>query len=69
MQPLKQVWRKHRSLRLHVYGQGLILLGAQLMHSTGSMLPLAMGASAAVMLTVPLVRQLLAPRHARVPRD
>jgi len=46
-----------RSLKLYALGHALLLAGAGLMHGTGSMLPMALGASACLMLTVPLVRQ------------
>lgn len=69
MRQFKHTGRKHRPLRLYVYGQGAILLGAQFMLATGSMLPLALGVSAGVMLSVPLARQLFAPRAARQPRE
>jgi hypothetical protein len=45
-------------MRLYLLGHGFILLGAWLMDLTGSMLPMALGASAAVMLSMPLLRQL-----------
>ena len=47
-----------RPLKLYAVGHVLMLAGAGLMHATGSMLPMALGASACLMLTVPLVRQL-----------
>ena len=47
-------------LRLYLLGHGLILVGAWLMDLTGSMLPMALGASAALMLSVPLLKQLTA---------
>ncbi len=43
-------------MRLYALGQAAILVGAYLMHQSGSMLPLALGASAGLMLTAPLVR-------------
>jgi hypothetical protein len=46
-----------RPLKLYALGQALMLVGAGVMHGTGSMLPMALGASACLMLTVPLVRQ------------
>ena len=47
-------------MRLYLLGHGLILLGAWLMDLTGSMMPMALGASAALMLSVPLLKQLTA---------
>jgi hypothetical protein len=46
-----------RPLKLYALGHALMLVGAGVMHGTGSMLPMALGASACLMLTVPLVRQ------------
>lgn len=46
------------AMRLYLLGQLLILLGAWLMEQTRSMLPMALAASAALMLMVPLLRQL-----------
>ncbi len=46
-----------RPLKLYALGHALLLVGAGVMHVTGSMLPMALGASACLMLTVPLVRQ------------
>lgn len=51
---------RHRPLRLYALGHLLMLLGAWLMSVTGSMLPMALGASAALMLTMPVVRTLWA---------
>ncbi|RZL09547.1 MAG: hypothetical protein EOP40_09465 [Rubrivivax sp.] len=47
---------RQRAFRLYALGQGAILVGAWLMHQSGSMLPLALGASAGLMLTAPLVK-------------
>ena len=46
-----------RPLKLYALGHGLLIAGTVVMHGTGSMLPLALGASACLMLTVPLVRR------------
>ena len=46
-----------RPLKLYALGHALLLVGAGAMHLSGSMLPMALGASACLMLTVPLVRQ------------
>ena len=46
-----------RPLKLYALGHALLLVGAGVMHGTGSMLPMALGASACLMLTMPLVRQ------------
>lgn len=45
-----------RPLKLYALGHGALLLGAWGMHASGSMLPMAMAASASLMLTLPLVR-------------
>ena len=47
-------------LRLYLLGHSCILLGAWLMDASGSMLPMALGASAALMLSMPLIKQLTA---------
>lgn len=47
-----------KPFRLYLLGHGLILVGAWLMEETGSMLPMALGASAALMLALPLLRTL-----------
>jgi len=54
-----------RPLKLYALGHALLLAGVAAMHGTGSMLPMALGASACLMLTVPLVRQFLVRRVAR----
>jgi hypothetical protein len=50
-----------RPLKLYAAGHAALLLGAWAMSATGSMLPMALAASACLMLTVPLVRHFLAP--------
>jgi len=45
-------------MRLYLLSHALILLGAWLMDVTSSMIPMALAASAALMLTLPLLRQL-----------
>ena len=54
-----------RPLKLYALGHALLLVGAGLMQGTGSMLPMALGASACLMLTVPLVRQFALRRAGR----
>jgi hypothetical protein len=56
---LKSILR-NPPMRLYLLGHGLILLGAWLTDVTGSMLPMALCASAALMLSVPLLKQLTA---------
>jgi len=45
-------------MRLYLLGHVLILVGAGLMELTHSMLPMALAASAAIMLMLPLLKQL-----------
>ena len=49
---------RNPAMRLYLLGYVFILLGAWLMEATHSMLPMALGASAAIMLAMPLRRQL-----------
>jgi len=55
----------HRSMRLYATGHAALLAGAWAMNASGSMWPMALAASASLMLTVPIVRQLVAPRTSR----
>ncbi|CAN7541156.1 hypothetical protein [Rhizobacter sp. LjRoot28] len=52
---------RQRNTRLYALGQLLIVAGAWSIEATGSLLPMALAASAAVMLSMPLVRE----RYAR----
>ncbi len=54
-----------RPLKLYAAGHAALLVGAAAMSATGSMLPMALAASACLMLTVPLVRHFLAPASPR----
>ncbi len=54
-----------RPLKLYATGHASLLVGAWAMHATGSMLPMALAASACLMLTVPLVRHFMKPTPAR----
>ncbi len=67
MSYLRSIFR-HPTMRLYLVGHLLILFGAYLMEVTHSMLPMALAASAALMLMLPLVKQLSA-RYARVRSD
>jgi hypothetical protein len=49
-------WHRQRPWRLYLLGHVMIVLGAALMDATGSMLPMALGASAALMLQMPLIK-------------
>lgn len=50
-----------RPLKLYAAGHGALLIGAWAMSETGSMVPMALAASACLVLTAPLVRHFLAP--------
>ena len=54
-----------RPLKLYAAGHASLLAGAWAMHATGSMLPMALAASACLMLTVPLVRHFMKPAATR----
>ena len=54
-----------RPLKLYATGHLALLVGAWAMSATGSMLPMALAASACLMLTVPLVRHFLVPAAER----
>ena len=54
-----------RTLKLYAVGHAALLVGAWATQVTGSMLPLALAASACLMLTVPLVRHVAARAAAR----
>ncbi len=54
-----------RPLKLYAAGHGALLAGALAMQATGSMLPMALAASACLMLTVPIVRHFLKPSSQR----
>lgn len=57
MSPLLSLLRRP-AMRLYLLGHLFVVVGAWLMELTQSMLPMALGASAALMLMVPLLRQL-----------
>jgi len=65
MSTLRSIFR-HPTLRLYLLGHLLILAGAYLMEVMQSMLPMALAASAALILMMPLLRQLGA-RCAKAP--
>jgi hypothetical protein len=54
-----------RPLRLWLGGQAIILVGATAMAWTHSFIPMALAGSAALMLTVPLVKALATGRRIR----
>jgi len=54
-----------RPLRLWLAGQATILAGAALMSWTHSFIPMALAGSAALMLTMPLVKALATGRRIR----
>ncbi|RZL02146.1 MAG: hypothetical protein EOP36_08610 [Rubrivivax sp.] len=47
-----------RARNQYILGMGLIFCGAYLMDAFGSVLPMAMGASAGLILSAPLVKEL-----------
>jgi hypothetical protein len=53
-----QAWHRRRDVRLYLLGHVAIVAGATLMDLTGSLVPMALGASAAIMLTVPMVTRM-----------
>jgi hypothetical protein len=63
--PKMQGWL--RPLKFYAVGHAALLVGAWAAQATGSMLPLALAASACLMLTVPLVRRVIARAAARRP--
>ncbi len=54
-----------RPLRLWLAGQATILVGAAAMSWTHSFVPMALAGSAALMMTVPLVRAIASGRRVR----
>ena len=54
-----------RPLKLYATGHLTLLVGAWAMSETGSMVPMALAASACLMLTAPLVRHFLDARGQR----
>ena len=59
MSSVRQLLR-NPAMRLYLAGHLLILLGAWAMEAMQSMVPMALAASAALLLTLPLLRQLSA---------
>ncbi len=66
-QPLSDTRRRSlaRPLRLYALGHAALLVGAWTMDAFGSMLPMALAASACLMRTVPLVRYFIGPAPQR----
>ena len=56
---------RRRPLRLWLAGQATILVGAAAMSWTQSFVPMALAGSAALMMTVPLVKALATGRRIR----
>lgn len=52
-----------RALRAYLFGLGLVAGGAALSEWSGSLLPLALAGSAALMLTAALVREIATARR------
>jgi len=57
---------RRRALQLYFLGQGTIVLGAIAMTALHSMLPMALAGAAALMLTVPLVRDIVERSRVKV---
>ena len=55
----------HRPLRLWLAGQAIIVAGAAAMSWTHSFIPMALAGSAALMMTLPLVKALATGRRVR----
>jgi hypothetical protein len=64
MKPAKSPSRR-RALRLYAAAQALVVVGAGAMSAWQSYLPMALAGAAALMLTMPLVRDIAAARKAR----
>ena len=62
---MKKPTSTRRPLRLWLTGQAVILVGAAAMTWTHSFIPMALAGSAALMLTVPLVKALASGRRTR----
>ena len=62
---MKNPTSTRRPLRLWLAGQAVILVGAGAMTWTHSFIPMALAGSAALMLTVPLVKALASGRRIR----
>jgi hypothetical protein len=62
-----KTFRRHtrRPLRLWLTGQAIVLGGAAAMSLTHSFIPMALAGSAALMMTVPLVKALATGRRIR----
>ena len=57
--------RSRRPLHLWLVGQATIVVGAAAMEWTHSFIPMALAGSAALMMTVPLVKAIAAGKRAR----
>mgnify|MGYP003576230915 CR=1 FL=1 len=58
--PAMRHFLRQRSARLYLLGHGLIFLGAWSIEATGSYVPMALAASAGLMLSMPLFCERLA---------
>jgi hypothetical protein len=56
---------RRRALKLYALGQGTVVLGAAAMTALHSYVPMALAASAALMLTMPLVQDVIERRRVR----
>ena len=68
---LRRSESRRRAWRLWLTGQAIILAGAAAMSATQSFVPMALAGSAALMLTLPLVRDIATGGRvrARAPRE
>ncbi len=57
---------RRRAMRLYIAGQGTIVLGAAAMTWMHSFAPMALAASAGLMLTAPLVRDIASRRRVKI---
>jgi len=57
--PPESPTERQRARDLYLIGLGLVMLGAWVTEFLGSLLPLAMGASAGLLLSLPLMHELL----------
>ncbi len=62
---MKNTSSRGRALRLWLAGQATVVVGAAAMAWTHSFIPMALAGSAALMMTVPLVKAIATGRRAR----
>ena len=64
----RKPWHQRRDVRQYLLGHAAIVIGAWLTDATGSLWPMALGASAALMLARPMVAR-MARAFLRNPRS